>query len=122
MFTRCYMPSSKQLKSVKLDDELKNRVKDLANARQRSAHWIMREAISDYVDREEKREALRRDALKAWSAFQRNGKHLKMEEADAWLAKLESGEDTEIHQRANGASPFVFHLSSFIPRWAAQRH
>jgi hypothetical protein len=39
--------------SVKIDDELKNRVQHLAETRQRSAHWIMREAITHYVAREE---------------------------------------------------------------------
>jgi len=39
--------------SVKLDDELKSRIQHLANARHRSPHWIMREAIRNYVEREE---------------------------------------------------------------------
>ncbi|OWT63873.1 CopG family ribbon-helix-helix protein [Candidimonas nitroreducens] len=52
--------------SIKLDDELKGRVQQLADARQRSSHWIMREAIKQYVAREEKREAFRQDALHAW--------------------------------------------------------
>ncbi|HHH49061.1 MAG TPA: ribbon-helix-helix protein, CopG family [Gammaproteobacteria bacterium] len=82
--------------SVKIDDELKNRVQRLANMRRRSAHWIMREAIRDYVEREEKREAFKQDALDAWTAYQSNGQHLTLKEADAWLAKLEAGEDAEL--------------------------
>lgn len=42
--------------SIKIDDELRQRVQQ---SRQRTAHWIMREAIREYVDREEKREAMR---------------------------------------------------------------
>ena len=82
--------------SVKLDDEMKSRIQSLANARHRSAHWIMREAISDYVEREEKREAFKQDALRAWEAYQENGLHLTLEEANVWLAKLEAGEDVEL--------------------------
>ncbi|HNU12358.1 MAG TPA: ribbon-helix-helix domain-containing protein [Rubrivivax sp.] len=52
--------------SVKLDEELEARVKRLADARHRTARWLMREAITQHVDREEKREALRRDTLNAW--------------------------------------------------------
>ena len=44
--------------SIKLDDTLKNRVQNLANSQQRTAHWIMKEAISQYVEREEKKERL----------------------------------------------------------------
>ncbi|CDG88231.1 CopG family ribbon-helix-helix protein [Xenorhabdus bovienii] len=82
--------------SVKLDDNLKSRIQHLAEVRQRSAHWIMREAIRDYVEREEKRESFKQDALRAWEAYQENGLHLTLEEADDWLVKLEAGDDTEL--------------------------
>lgn len=82
--------------SVKIDDNLRSRVRHLAEARDRSSHWIMCEAIRDYVEREEKREAFKQDALHAWEAYQQNGLHLTLEEADAWLARLEAGEDAEL--------------------------
>ncbi|RMH10310.1 MAG: ribbon-helix-helix protein, CopG family [Gammaproteobacteria bacterium] len=82
--------------SVKLDEDLKTRIRRLAEIRHRSSHWIMREAIRDYVEREEKRESFKRDALRAWEAYQENGRHLTLEEADAWLAKLEAGEDAKL--------------------------
>jgi predicted transcriptional regulator len=81
--------------SLKLDVELKERVQRLASARRRSAHWIMREAVEQYVGREEKREAFRQDALAAWNDYQETGLHATAEEADAWLAKLEAGEDAK---------------------------
>ncbi|MGN6450341.1 MAG: CopG family ribbon-helix-helix protein [Brucella intermedia] len=82
--------------SIKLDDELKGRVQHLAQARQRTSHWIMREAIAQYVEREEKREAFKQDALRASEEYQRTGLHLTFEEADAWLVRLEAGEDAEL--------------------------
>ena len=82
--------------SLKLDDELKGRVRHLAESRRRTSHWIMREAIAQYVEREEKRESFKQDALRAWEEYQRTGLHLTLEEADAWLAKLEAGEDAEL--------------------------
>jgi predicted transcriptional regulator len=72
--------------SVKLDAETRTRVENLAEARHRSAHWVMREAISQYVDREEKREAFRQDTLKAWEDYQETGLHVTAAEADAWLS------------------------------------
>jgi predicted transcriptional regulator len=81
--------------SLKLDSELKQRVQQLASARRRSAHWIMREAVEQYVSREEKREQFRQDALTAWNEYQATGLHATAEEADAWLAKLEAGEHAE---------------------------
>ncbi|MVW78815.1 CopG family ribbon-helix-helix protein [Bordetella sp. 02P26C-1] len=81
-------------KSIKLDDELKGRVQHLTEARRHTSQWIMREA-AHYVEREERREAFKQDALRAWADYQRHDVHLTLEEADAWLAKLEAGEDVE---------------------------
>jgi predicted transcriptional regulator len=81
--------------SLKLDSELKQRLQRIAAARRRSAHWIMREAVEQYVGREEKREQFRQDALAAWNDYQATGLHSTAEEADAWLARLESGEAAE---------------------------
>ena len=77
--------------SLKLDLETKERVQRLASARRRSPHWVMREAIEQYVEREEKRERFRQDALAAWNHYQTTGLHATAKEADAWLAKLEAG-------------------------------
>jgi predicted transcriptional regulator len=73
--------------SIKLDDDMKGRVRHLAQARRRTSHWIMREAITQYVEREEKREALRRDTLEAWEEFRETGLHATAEEVDRWLAR-----------------------------------
>lgn len=81
--------------AIKIDEETRERVQRLADARHRTPHWLMREAIRQYVEREEKREALRQDGIKAWNDYQANGLHVTQEEADAWLAKLEAGEDVE---------------------------
>ncbi len=71
--------------SVKLDDDLKNRVQDLADVRHRSAHWIMREAIHDYVEREEAKERFKQEALASWTAYQETGRHLTGNEVRDWL-------------------------------------
>ena len=82
--------------SVKLDNSLRDRIKSLAEVRHRTTHWVMREAISQYVEREEKREAFRRATLSAWEEYQDTGMHLTGEEVDTWMAKLEAGEDAEL--------------------------
>ena len=81
--------------AIKIDEDIKARVKRLADARQRTSHWLMREAIVQYVDREEKREAFRQDALKTWIDFRENGLHVTADEADAWMGQLEQGNDVE---------------------------
>lgn len=88
------MPASTTT-SVKLDPDTKARVQRLASAQRRTAHWLIREAVEQYVEREEARERLRQDALAAWADYQATGLHVTAEEADAWLAKLEAGEDAD---------------------------
>ena len=81
--------------AIKIDDDTKARLKRLADARHRTAHWLMREAITQYVEREEKREAFRQDTLKAWEEYRTTGLHVTADEADSWLAQLENGNDIE---------------------------
>lgn len=81
--------------SIKLDTDLQSRLKLLAQRRDRSPHWLMREAIKGYIEREERRETLKEDALKAWSQYQETGRHVTAQEADQWLGSLIEGNDEE---------------------------
>jgi predicted transcriptional regulator len=81
--------------AIKIGTDIKERVKRFADARQRSPHRLMHGAIRQYVEREEKREAFREGAIKAWDEYQTTGLHVTVEEVDAWLAKLEAGHDVE---------------------------
>jgi len=81
--------------AIKIDEDMKVRVKRLAQARQRTPHWLMREAITQYVNREEKREAFRQDTIKSWDEYRATGLHVTADEADAWLTELEQGADIE---------------------------
>lgn len=82
--------------SVKLDQETRARIEQLATARRRTPHWIVREAIHQLVEREEKRELFWQDGIRAWNDYQNNGQHITLQEADDWLATLEAGQDTEL--------------------------
>lgn len=81
--------------SIKLDPHLHERLKGLAQARQRNPQFLITEAIQQYMEREKKRETLRQDALQAWNDYQTTGLHITHEEADVWLAQLEAGEIVE---------------------------
>lgn len=76
-----------------LDSGTRERVERLARARGRSGNWILREAVEEYLQREERREQFYRDALADGEHYQATGLHATAEEVDAWLARLEAGED-----------------------------
>lgn len=81
--------------TLKVDQAIKERVNRLAEARHRTPHRVMLDAISEYVEREEKREAFRQDGIRAWEEYQATGLHVSHDKADEWLAKLEQGQDAE---------------------------
>ena len=82
--------------SIKLDENLKSRIKHLADVRHRSAHWIMREAIRDYVEREETKESFKEEALASWTAYKETGRHLSGKEVRDWLNTWGTDKETEI--------------------------
>jgi predicted transcriptional regulator len=79
--------------AIKIDNDTRERIKRLAEARHRTSHWMMREAIRQYVEREEKREAFRKDALNAWQEYRETGLHVTGDEVMAWLETW--GEENE---------------------------
>ena len=82
--------------SIEMGEELKNRIDELAARRKRSAHWIMREALQQYLEREESRESFHREALASWTAYQETGEHLTGPEVRAWLQKWGTDDDKPV--------------------------
>ncbi|MCL2658811.1 MAG: CopG family ribbon-helix-helix protein [Betaproteobacteria bacterium] len=82
--------------SLKIDDRLKSRVRHLADQRRRSPHWIMLEAIQQYVDREEARESFKQEALASWAAYQETGRHLTGQEVRSWLNTWGTSEERPV--------------------------
>jgi predicted transcriptional regulator len=81
--------------SIKLSDVTRQRLERLAEHSRRSPHWMMREAIEEYLDREEAAEKFRADALAAWEKFQQTGQHVTASEVNDWLGRLAAGEHAE---------------------------
>ncbi len=66
---------------IKLDDTTTRRLKTLAAQRQRTAHWLMREAITTYLEREEQREHEKQEDMARWERYQLTGKAVTNEDA-----------------------------------------
>lgn len=82
--------------SVKIDEALKLRIQRLAELRDRSPHWIMCEAIAEYVAREEGRESFKQEAMASWKAYQETGRHLTGNEVRTWLKTWGSEHETKV--------------------------
>jgi predicted transcriptional regulator len=82
--------------TLKIPARTKERIQMLAAIRKRSAHALMLEALDIYIEREERREAWRQEGIRAYNEYLTTGLHVTGEEADAWLAQLELGNDVEM--------------------------
>jgi predicted transcriptional regulator len=66
---------------LKLDDETRERLKALGEIKDRSSHWIMKQAIADYLKREETSEREKQEDMKRWQAYQETGEFITNEDA-----------------------------------------
>jgi predicted transcriptional regulator len=74
--------------AVKLDDATSNRLKSLAQQRNRSAHWLMRAAIERYLVEEEQYEREKAEDMAEYEDYLRTGRGISHEEVGAWLKEL----------------------------------
>ena len=79
---------------VKLDEAIRDRLKALGAARQRSTHWLMREAIREYLERAEQIEHRNQEADAAWADYQRTGQSVSHEAMTAWLDTWGTDQET----------------------------
>lgn len=79
--------------SIKLDEKTRERLEQLARRRDRTPHWVMKDALLQYLDREESRDELDTELLRRWEDYQTTGLHLTGDEVDEWLERLAKGEN-----------------------------
>jgi predicted transcriptional regulator len=72
--------------SVKISPQEKKRLAAVAKQSKRSAHFLMREAMLSFLDAEEQRISLIREADAAWKEYKETGVSYSIEDAEAWFA------------------------------------
>jgi predicted transcriptional regulator len=87
-------PSTKPV-SLKLDANLKARLDAIAIARDRTAHWLMQDAIASFVEREERSAALMQEAEASYEHYVLTGLHVSGERMNEWLDQLAAGHDVD---------------------------
>lgn len=79
--------------SIQIDAETRARMERLAEARQQTMEEVLHDVVEQYAEREEKRGEFLRAGQAAWDDYLATGLHASGEEVDAWLARVEAGED-----------------------------
>ena len=70
---------------VKLDAQTRHRLKKLGKAKDRSTHWLMKEAIERYLEREEQYEREKAEDNARWERYLETGSAIDSQEMTAWL-------------------------------------
>lgn len=73
---------------VKLDDETRARLKKLGEVKQRSPHWLMKDAIHRYLDAEEHYEREKAEDLARWQRYLETGTAIPHEDVKTRLDEL----------------------------------
>jgi predicted transcriptional regulator len=71
--------------AIKLPEADRTRLKQLADIKKRSPHWLAKEAISQYLDREECVESFRRETSDRWEEYRQTGATVSNEAVMEWL-------------------------------------
>lgn len=77
---------------VKLDEETRERLKKLGESKDRAPHWLIKTAIAEYLEKEERAEGERREDGERWECYQLTGHFIGNAAAMDWLDGLAKGE------------------------------
>lgn len=81
--------------AIKLGSRTRARLKALSRLKQRSQHWLMKEAIDRYLDQEENAERLKHETLERWERYEATGEHISNAAMRAWLESWAAEQDRE---------------------------
>ena len=82
--------------TVKLDPSDRDRIASLAIIKKRTPHYLMKEAILDYVQREESRQNFINAAEMSFEHYKETGLHITLDEFNAWVDGVQKDPDAPI--------------------------
>ena len=75
--------------TVKLEDRERQSLKLLAAAKQRTPHFLMKEAIQRYIEDEEAEQAAIEAAAASLAHFKKTGLHTTLDEVKSWAKAVQ---------------------------------
>lgn len=79
------MPTPIKPMAIKLPQHDKERLQQLGVTKKRSAHWLAKEAISQFLDREEAAERFKLESVARWEDYCHTGKSVPHDAVMQWL-------------------------------------
>jgi predicted transcriptional regulator len=75
--------------TIKLDAADRVRISALAAARKRTPHYLMKEAILEYVKKEEARQNFITAAQSSFEHYKQTGLHITLDEFSSWVDQVQ---------------------------------
>lgn len=89
-------PRSAGTVTVKLDPSDRDRIASLAAMKKRTAHYLMKEAVLEYVQREEARQNYIKAADTSFEHYKETGLHITLDEFSEWVDDLQKNPGTPV--------------------------
>jgi len=89
-------PRSPGTVTVKLDPSDRDRISSLATLKKRTPHYLMKEAILEYVQREEARQNFIQAAEASFEHYKETGLHITLDEFSAWVDDVQNNPNAPI--------------------------
>lgn len=89
-------PRSPGTVTVKLDPSDRDRIASLATMKKRTPHYLMKEAILEYVQREEARQNFIKAADTSFEHYKETGLHITLDEFSAWVDDVQKNPNVPI--------------------------
>jgi predicted transcriptional regulator len=89
-------PRSPGTVTIKLDPPDRDRIASLAAMKKRTPHYLMKEAILEYVQREEARQNFIKVADASFEHYKETGLHITLDEFSAWVDDVQKNPDAPI--------------------------
>ena len=82
--------------TITLDDADLYRIASLASAKKRTPHYLMKEAILEYLQKEEARQNFIAAAESSFVHYKETGLHITLDEFDSWVDQVQQDTNTPI--------------------------
>ena len=76
---------------IKIDAETKERLKRLGKVKNRTPHWLMKQAIFEFLEREESYEREKEEDLVRWQHFVETGRYVSQDAMSTKFNNLTRG-------------------------------
>ena len=88
--TSAEKPRSSASVTIKLDETDRDRIATLASAKKRSPHYLMKEAILEYVKKDEARQNFINAAQASFEHYKETGQHITLDELSNWVDEVQT--------------------------------